>query len=306
MSDFPAVGGMPSTSGTQSPTLYALKLLEEFYNSTFLTEISNTKYEGKIKKQGDKVRIRTLPALSIHDFVKGQDLEYENPEPGYIDLDIDKGLYWGIALDDIDMTQFDYDPMSNWQPHASIGLKEELETRLLANIYAQVHAANAGAAAGAISGAYGLGASSSAQTMSATNAADIITRCGATMDEQNVPAQGRYVVLPAWATRHLKLDLKDASMTGDNTSTVRTGRVGIVDNMTVYQSNLLSTVTDTGAQVTNAIFGHPCALTFATQITKTETLRNFRTFGDIARSLLVYGYKVVKPEALGHLYIKAA
>ena len=37
---------------------------------------------------------------------------------------------------------------------------------------------------------------------------------------------------------------------------------------------------------------------FASQITKTEPLRNQTDFGDIVRGLSVYGRKVVKNEAL--------
>ena len=39
-------------------------------------------------------------------------------------------------------------------------------------------------------------------------------------------------------------------------------------------------------------------LTFASQMTNMETLRSTSTFGDIVRGLQVYGYKVVKPEAI--------
>ena len=46
------------------------------------------------------------------------------------------------------------------------------------------------------------------------------------------------------------------------------------------------------------IAGHKSALTFASQITKMETVRNPNDFGDYIRSLNVYGFKVVKPESL--------
>jgi hypothetical protein len=38
--------------------------------------------------------------------------------------------------------------------------------------------------------------------------------------------------------------------------------------------------------------------TFASQMTNMETIRSETTFGNIIRGLQVYGYKVVKPEAL--------
>lgn len=39
-------------------------------------------------------------------------------------------------------------------------------------------------------------------------------------------------------------------------------------------------------------------------MTDMETLRSETTFGSIIRGLQVYGYKVVKPEALAKLYCR--
>jgi hypothetical protein len=43
--------------------------------------------------------------------------------------------------------------------------------------------------------------------------------------------------------------------------------------------------------------GHSSALTFAAQITKTESLQNPNDFGQLVRGLNVYGKKMIKPEA---------
>ena len=44
--------------------------------------------------------------------------------------------------------------------------------------------------------------------------------------------------------------------------------------------------------------GHTSAIAWASQITNVETLRGESDFGDLVRGLQVYGYKVVKPQAL--------
>jgi hypothetical protein len=49
--------------------------------------------------------------------------------------------------------------------------------------------------------------------------------------------------------------------------------------------------------------GHKSGISFAAQMTKMESLRAESTFGTLVRGLNVYGYKVLKPEALVHLYI---
>ena len=65
-----------------------------------------------------------------------------------------------------------------------------------------------------------------------------------------------------------------------------------------------SSITSTGdAKRRVIIAGHKSAITFASQVTKMETVRNPSDFGDYIRSLNVYGFKVVKPEALALLIV---
>jgi hypothetical protein len=124
------------------------------------------------------------------------------------------------------------------------------------------------------------------------------------LDEQNVPAEGRWMVVPAWmVTLLLTSDLKNANLTGDATSVIRNGMIGVVDTFTIYRSNQLSTSTDGSSNTcTRILFGTNHAVTFATQITENETLKNPTGFGDLWRGLQVYGFKTVKAEAMGLLY----
>jgi len=303
---YPKSTGMPVVSGTQVPLLYAKQLLIELYESTCLSKVANTDYEGQLSNYGDTVRIRTLPDIAINDYVKGQALTYEHLDPGYVDLLIDKGLSWSFALDDIDIKQFDYDQKVKWQAHGGRELKIKLERNVWADIYSDAHSTNSGITAGAISGDYDLGVVGDAFNVTSSNVLDVITGMASALDENDVPDEGRWAILPANITRLIKLsDLKDASLAGDNTSILRNGRIGMIDNITLYQSNLINTVVEGTNSVTahNVIFGHPCALSFAAQMSQTESLKNPNSFGDLVRSLFVYGYKVVKAEALGHAFL---
>jgi hypothetical protein len=106
---------------------------------------------------------------------------------------------------------------------------------------------------------------------------------GQALDEQNVTESGRFLLLPYWATTFLKLsDIKDASLTADGSSPLRNGRVGMIDRFTVYNTNLLPVALDT-VNCWDIIAGTQAGLTFATQLTNTETLRAESTFGDIRR-----------------------
>jgi hypothetical protein len=118
---------------------------------------------------------------------------------------------------------------------------------------------------------------------------------GTVLDEANSPEQDRFLVIPAKMAGYIKRsDLKDASITGDGTTPLRNGRLGMIDRFTLYVSHNLNV----SAGKFDVVAGHKMGLTFASQMTNMETIRSETTFGNIIRGLQVYGYKVVKPEAL--------
>jgi hypothetical protein len=305
---FPIAPGHPnySSSGTAKfiPEIWSGKLIANLYDATVLNAICNTDYEGEIKKFGDKVNIRTIPVTTIKAYVKGQKLEYDRPESAAIELLIDKGFYWGFVVDRIDKYQADVPLMDNWTKDASMRMKINTDTIVLQNIYNQAHASNQGLYAGAKSGngssfGYNMGVSGTPVPVTPTNILDCLVDMGSVLDEQNIPDDGRFAVLPPWMVGMIKKsDLKDASLTGDGSSILRNGRIGMIDRFTVYVSNLLHNASGNY----DVIFGTKLATTFAAQITETETLKAESTFGDMVRGLLVYGYKVVKTEALGWFY----
>ena len=101
-----------------------------------------------------------------------------------------------------------------------------------------------------------------------------------------------------------KSDLKDASLSGDGTSIMRNGRLGIIDRFTLYTSNNLSPVADSGFNCYNTLFGHISALTFASQINKVKKVEPSKSFTEGVKGLQVYGYEVLKDESLGVLYAR--
>lgn len=301
---YPTAAGTPSYSGTMIPEVWSGKLLVKFYTATVFAEIANTDYEGEIKDQGDTVHIRTTPSIAIRDHKKGQKLEYEQPEPNTVDLLIDKGKSWAFVSDDVTKHQSDYEYVDDWTTDASEQLKITIDRQIFGDIYADAHTSNQGASAGKKSSSVNLGATGAPIALTKNNIVDFIVYMGQVLDEQDVPEQNRWLILPPWATSRIKLsDLKDASLSGDGESTLRNGRTGKIDRFTIYQSNNLSTVVDGSTTVTNMIFGQKSALTFASQLLKNEgPMRDKDYFGDFYRGLQVYGYKVIKPEAIGHFY----
>jgi hypothetical protein len=306
---FPVTSGRPNYSGNFIPEIWSGKLIENFYDATVLAAISNTDYEGEIKRMGDTVNIRTQPNITIRDYVKGQNLVVENPDKPKLQLLIDKGEYFSCVEDDIDRIQTDVNLMDMWSKDASEQMKIKIDQRVLTDMLPDISASNRGATAGAKSAAFNLGTAGAPLTVTkdgasaTTSVVDLIVDMGTVLDEANCPESDRFLVLPARMAGIIKKsELKDASLAGDSASIVRNGRLGMIDRFTIYVSHNLNV---TGGN-TSVIAGHKMGFTFASQMTEMETLRAQSTFGNIVRGLQVYGYKVVKPEALATAVINFA
>jgi hypothetical protein len=298
----------PAYSGVFIPEIWSGKLIEKFYDTTVLAAISNTDYEGELKSQGDKIKIRTRPTITIRDYQSDQTLTVDRPSSNLIEMLIDKGKYFNLALDDVMEIQSDINLMSEWSTDAAEQMKIKIDTDVLLNLLGTPAAANRGTTAGRITGAVNLGATTAPIQLVSRNPAvgkvevvDLIVRMGQILDEQNIPQDGRWMVIPSWIGSLIKQsELRDASLTGDGTTMLRNGRLGVIDRFTLYVSNLLPKGAITGLALGEWVVyaGHKNGLSFASQFTKTETMRSELSFASILRGLQIYGYKVIDPTAI--------
>jgi hypothetical protein len=306
------------------PEIWSGKLIEKFYAATVLAAISNTDHEDEIKSFGDRIKIRTKPTITINNYLADGDLTLDRPSGGNVELYINKGKYFATILDDVFEIQSDLNLMSIWADDASEQMKISVDSDVLANLYGLANSYNIGSSAGAISGNINLGTVASplstvgrSPTTGQVEILDVILRLGQALDEQNIPETGRWLVMPTWAATQIKRsELRQVYLSGDQITMMRNGRLGMVDRFTIYVSNLLPNASTAGAAFagnsggvtagTNPFSsgefvmyaGHPHALTFASQMTKVETVRSERTFGNIFRGLQVYGYQVLDGKAL--------
>lgn len=302
---FPVAAGAAAYSGNFIPEIWASKLIVNFYDSTVLSAISNTDYEGEIKSMGDKVNIRTTPELTIRQYEKGMTLQVERPDKPKITLNIDQGDYFAAIEDDVDKVQSDINLLDAWTKDASEKMKIRIDSVVLSGILTDIDIYNKGATAGRISQNINLGATGSPVQITKTNVLDYIIDMGVVLDEANAPSDSRFLVIPAWVAGLIKKsDLKDASLSGDAQSIMRNGRLGMINDMTLYVSHNLNKVVDSTFNCFSIIGGNKMGLTFATQMTEMESIRAESTFGNIIRGLQVYGYKVTKGPALARLYAR--
>lgn len=302
---FPVSAGAAAYSGNFIPEIWASKLIVNFYDATVLSAISNTDYEGEIKGMGDKVNIRTTPELTIRQYEKGMTLQVERPDKPKITLNIDQGDYFAAIEDDVDKVQSDINLLDAWTKDAAEKMKIRIDSVVLSGILTDIDVYNKGASAGRISQNINLGATAAPVQLTKTNVLDYIIDMGVVLDEANAPSSDRYLVIPAWVAGLIKKsDLKDAALTGDAQSIMRNGRLGMINDMTLYVSHNLNKVVDSTFLCFSILGGNKMGLTFATQMTEMESIRAESTFGNIIRGLQVYGYKVTKGPALARLYAR--
>jgi hypothetical protein len=262
------------------PEVFSKLLQAKFYKKSILPAISNTDYEGEISGQGDKVIIRTVPAVTINDYAGT--ITTQELTTAKVEMLIDKAKYYSFKVDDVLAAQADINMLDGASTDASEGMRIAVETDVLS---------------AAVTGATSIGSQTS---ITSANILENILLMSKQLDELNIPEEGRFIVLsPEFISLLKQSELRQAYVTGDATSPLRNGQVGMVDRFNVFQSNMVYTpASGADSGYTHVLAGHPKALSFASQFTYTETVRMESTFGDQVRGLKVYGSKVVTPDAL--------
>jgi hypothetical protein len=311
---YPSAGGQPVLRA-YNPKKYSGKFLRKFYEACILSHISNTEYQGEIKDYGDSVIIRTVPDIQVYDYENGQTIKYEAYGTDYVTLDIDRGKYWAFVTRTVDLKQSDLKSfVEEWTSNAVTRAKIAIEKEVFGEVYVDADSANAGVSAGALSGLWNMGSQTAPRTVSESDIIRFITEAGTVLDEQNIPNEDRWMVVPMWfANMCINSELVKANEMGDDKSLLRKGqdKLGTIDRFEMFRSNCMAdgkadvTTPDT-VSYTNVIFGNKAALTFAAQLTENETLPNPNGFGKLHRGLTVYGFEVIQPKALGHACLTAA
>lgn len=281
-------GSFSFASGEQHfiPEVFSKKLQAKFYAQTMLSEVTTNEYEGEISGLGNKVNIRAVPAVTVADYTGS--LSYADVTSSTIELNIDKAKSYAFKVDDILREQADIDFMNEAANDAAQNMKIAIEQDVFANVAAGSSLTDINA---------------TPSNLTSSNILGFILDAGQTLDENNIPEDGRYMIIsPAAATLLKQSELRQAYLTGDNVSPLRNGFIGTVDRFNMYVSNNL--VTASG--VTSGLYGHPKAIAYASQMTNTESVRLESSFGDGVRGLAVYGYKVVLPTAIGEFKLKFA
>lgn len=288
------------------PILFSGKLLEKFYAKSTIANIATTDYVGELKNIGDRVVIRTTPNVTIRPYSKGATLQLEYPDSPAIEFTVNRAKYFNFAIDDIDIKQSDLNWLDKLANDAAQQIKITIDTEVFASIYTKADSNNQGANAGVKTHLYNLGAPGAPVILTVDNVVEKIIDCSTVLDEQNVPDEDRWIVLPPNIINLIdKTVLKKAMFTGAQgvDGILRGGFTGYgISKFAIFESNLLHTVIDGGNLCWYIPFGYKGSLVYVSQINKTEKYRPQNTFAEAMKGLIVYDFDVINPKGFGTLY----
>lgn len=264
--------------------VWAAELLQSFLkqNKFSSTTVCNRSYEGDVAG-AKSVKITSISRPTVAPYTEGvTSITYESLTDAQRTLAIDQSYYFAFQVGDIAKAQSANGGalMTEAAREAGAGLAENADEYVRTIIGTDT-------AAGNIVGATSI-------TTSALAVARLVAH-KQLLDENNVPQEGRYTIVPSWF--HSLLVLDDNFMAYDAITSggrLQNGVVGRALGFDIIQANYALTAGDDW----RVYSGHPSAITFANQIDKVEALRPESAFSDALKGLHVYGAKVTRPSAL--------
>ncbi len=266
------------------PTIWEARLLAHLDKALVYGNLVNRDYEGDIRQQGDTVKINQIADITVRDYKKGTDITIDDVDGTPTTLTISQDKYFAFKVEDVDAAQANVNLVDAAMARASYAMRDVVDQ----------YVASFHASAGVTTG---LGDDTTPLSItSATKAYESLVDLKGALDDANVPADGRFVVVPSQFYGYMLKDSRFVAAGTQKTDTVLTnGYIGQAAGFQIYQSNNVPNTKGTQYKI---LAGTRAAISFAQQITSTEALRMEKAFSDMVRGQLVYGAAVVQPKTL--------
>jgi N4-gp56 family major capsid protein len=271
------------------PQIWSARLLENLRKILVYAQpgVINRDYEGEIQEKGDTVKIHSIGAVTVANYVKNQDM---NPVETLNDaetlLQITQQKYFHFQVDDVDKIQQHPKMMDAAMREAAYALRNVAD-QYIAGLYTDVAAGNA------------IGNDQNPIIPAKTNAYEYLVDLSVVLDDNDVPEVGRWVIVPPWFEGlMLKDDRFVKSGTEGGEQRLLNGLIGRAAGFDVLKSN---NVPNTNGALYKIIAGHSIAWSYAEQVNQVEAYRPERRFADAVKGLHLYGGKTVRPTALAVL-----
>ena len=335
-------------SGNFSPVIYSKQVQLAFRKASIVDAITNNDYFGEIANMGDTVKIIKEPEISVSAYLRGTTITQQDLTDNDFSLVVDKANYFAFKVDDIEEAHSHVNFQTLASDRAAFRLADQHDQEVLGylagfkqsalhdnadTVNDQVNGTKADTAAGTdellaanklsrpdfgnitTAGVAGDSIPLAARLPGATalptayvSPAMLVARMARLLDAQNVPTQGRWIVVdPVMMeilrdedSRLLNADYGGAGLqNGLVLNNFHGFRVHLSNNLPAVGTG--ASTTGTAAQSANygvIVAGHDSSVATAEQINKTETYRDPDSFADIVRGMHLYGRKILRPEGL--------
>jgi len=246
--------------------------------------VVNRDYEGEISQAGDTVHINSISRPTIATYTPNStSMTAEQLNTAQRSLVVDQAKYFDFYLDDVDKRQAAGDILPEAVKEAAYGLADAAD-QYVVSLYTGAASANA------------LGTIAVPTGNPEYFYDKVLVPLSVALDEANVPAEGRWCVVPPWLHGRALRDSRFVKVNESGTEQgLRNGIIGRSAGFDILKSNNAPLVTGDDYAV---MAGYPGAISFASQILETEALRSTTAFADQVRGLSVYGAKLVRPTGI--------
>lgn len=282
------------------PEIWAANLLSALELIHVFGAVATRDYEGNISEAGDTVRIGMIGDPTIFDYTPNSDMPaVETLTDAQRVLTINQAKGFNFQVDNVDRAQAKPDVMPEAMKRAAWGLADKVDLYIAA-LQSEVATANIVSNAGS---AWVIG------TTYAT-AYEKLVDLKVALDNANVPADGRWVVVPPWFHGTLLKDARfvtagtvpvDARLTGGSIG--QTGPNGLVGYAAGFSVRISNNVVNTSGTDYRVMAGYGQTIAFAEQVNKTVAYTPEKRFGDAVKGLHLWGAKLLRPAGLAVLKV---
>lgn len=270
------------------PEIWSQKLNNMLTKNCVMLQCVNKNYEGEIKNQGDTVKIITPAAVSIST-VTDSAITYSELNPVETDLVIDQKKFFAFKIGDVAQAQANQSIMEAHLQNAKKAI-EEVQDSFLLGQHAYVDSNNI------------VGSSTPVTLDKATIYSSFVELALKLKNSDAVSNnQKPWVVINPTIESYLLQSTEFIGAHNVADETLREGAIGRIAGMDVLVSTNLTVV----ANKYYVLAGTNEAITFASQLSKIESLRDKDSFSDLVRGLYLYGAKTVQPKSLAKMVITA-
>lgn len=266
------------------PTIWSAAIIQERNKVQVARMICNTDGEGEVSAAGDKVIFPGLvdPTISTYSGT----VTYEDLDDASVTLYLDQKKYFAVSIDDVDAVQAKGALLQKQVKRGAAKLGETADAYVL-GLYGQANL------------------EVEDTTCDTTTILSDISEAARKLDEQDVPASGRWMVVSPWVKEKLELagivfSIKEGAeaMSGKEWARVR--------GFDLYVSTSVTNYAASTSAVTYCLAGGEDSIVYYDQLIKTKAEEREGSFSDGVKSLHVYGAKVVRPNELVSLALTYA